>query len=101
MPMVLPHNLLQYLHAKHGQLASELELNTFWNHFRQCTEDSIRWPHNFENQDGSNCIPCGLHGDDLRYTDTGQKLRCVSFNFLLDENQERYPLFVIRMVPRQ
>lgn len=97
--MVLPHNLLQCLHDKYEQLADELELKTFWDHFQQCTSESLRWPHNFAQDDGSYCIPCGLHGDDLRYTDTGQKLLCVSFNFLLDDMQERYPLFVTRMVP--
>ena len=72
------------------------QLRAFWKHFQTCTHESIRWPHCYEDD----CIPIGLHGDDLRYTETGQKLLCVSLNFLLDESQERYPLFVIRIVSR-
>ncbi|OLQ03914.1 hypothetical protein AK812_SmicGene13098 [Symbiodinium microadriaticum] len=33
---------------------------------------------------------------ETRFTDGGQKVICVSMNYLLDEAQMRYPLFVIR-----
>ena len=95
--MVLPHDLLAYLHKKFGGEQTPAEqLRAFWKHFQTCTHESIRWPHCYEDD----CIPLGLHGDDLRYTETGQKLLCVSLNFLLDDAQERYPLFVLRIVSR-
>ena len=89
MPLILPHHLLAYLHKKFGgQMPHAEQLRAFWKHFQTCTHESIRWPHCYEDD----CIPIGLHGDDLRYTETGQMLLCVSLNFLLDEGQERYPL---------
>ena len=97
--MVLPHVLLKYLHDMKmlGKVSAPAELSKFWRHFKTQTDGSVRWPHYFRN---TGVIPLGLHGDDCRYTDTNQKIICVSLNFLLDADQERYPLFVIRFVPQ-
>ncbi|OLP96134.1 Halomucin [Symbiodinium microadriaticum] len=35
---------------------------------------------------------------ETRFTESGQKVICVSLNFLLDDSQQRYPLFIIRVV---
>ena len=95
MPLVLPHALVKYLHGVKmlGKVSAPAELRKFWRHFKTRTDPSVRWPHYFKRH---GVIPMGLHGDDCRYTETNQKIICVSLNFLLDERQERYPLFVIR-----
>ena len=95
--MILPHELCLYLYrhgSKHyGSDDCKAELKKFWGHFKKCTnKEAIKWPHVWEDT----CTPIGLHGDDCRFTETGQKVVCLSINFLLDETQRRYPLFIIR-----
>ena len=43
-------------------------------------------------------VPLGLHGDDCRFTQAGEKLLAVSLNFPLGPLRGRYPLFLIRVV---
>ena len=99
MPLILPHELCHYMYhrgSKHYGSDCEAELRKFWQHFKKCTNDvAIKWPHMWEDT----CTPIGLHGDDCRVTETGQKVICLSVNYLLDETQRRYPLFIIRYEP--
>ncbi|CAE7252570.1 unnamed protein product, partial [Symbiodinium sp. KB8] len=92
MPLILPHELCLHLHRKNKHCASEDELHKFWSHFKSRSNPEMKWPFMWD----ATCIPLGLHGDDCRFTDGGQKVICVSMNYLLDEAQMRYPLFVIR-----
>lgn len=99
MPLVLPHELCLYLHKKHWyeEYACAAELKKFWHHFKECTnEAAIKWPSQWE----ASCVPIGLHGDDCRFTENGQKVICVSMNYLLGESQKRFPLFIIRCESR-
>ncbi|CAE7190226.1 spp-11 [Symbiodinium microadriaticum] len=85
MPMILPHEICLYLYrhgSKHyGSDDCNAELKKFWGHFKKCTnKEAIKWPHVWEDT----CTPIGLHGDDCRFTETGQKVVCLSINFLLD-----------------
>ena len=97
MPIVLPHDLLNALH-KSGRLQSmcpEEELSDFWDNYREHTSDEIAWPAGRPTDD---CVPLGVHGDDCRFTDSGQKLIVISLNILLDPWKDRFPMAVIRYV---
>ena len=97
--MVLPHDIVQALHltGRLEELSPLDRLREFWAHARtrasECPE--VAWPA---------AAPCGcphalgLHGDDCRFTDSGQKVTVVSLNLLMDDSQRRYPLFVFRVV---
>lgn len=95
MPLVLPHEICLYLHKKnkYAEYGCEAELKKFWHHFKTCTDEAIRWPSMWEDS----VVPIGLHGDDCRFTDSGQKVICLSMNYLLDESQQRFPIFIIRV----
>ena len=97
MPVVLPHHLLCYLY-KHTSMfvKATTGLKQFWKHFHACTDPSLTWPREWNDS----TVPMGLHGDDCRFTETGQKVICMSLNFLLDDSQQRYPLFAVRFETR-
>ena len=92
MPLMLPHEVCHHLHRKSKHCGSEAELHKFWCHFKSRSKEHLKWPFMWE----ETCVPLGLHGDDCRFTDGGQKVICFSMNYLLDETQMRYPLFIIR-----
>ena len=94
--MVLPHELVNALH-KRGQLDNMYdmqELREFWNHMLGHACSQVPWPCNIPEM----TLPGGLHGDDCRFTETGQKIIVLSWNLVMDSSQTRYPLAVVRFV---
>ena len=63
-------------------------LKQFWEHFHTCTDPSIAWPRVWD----EGMVPIGLHGDDCRFTETGQKVISMSLNFLLDDFPAALPV---------
>ena len=98
MPVMLPHDIVCGL-EKYGRLqklASPEQLAEFWTHFRNEVSEEICWPaHAPAGHPGP--VPLGIHGDDCRFTDTGQKICCISLNILVDNAQTRFPLVAIRI----
>ena len=95
MPVVLPHDVLNALHecGRLRQLYTDEDLCYFWGNFKQHESSVVQWPA----QAQRGMIPIGIHGDDFRYTEHGQKLVLVSMNVLIDsEMQDRFPLFAVR-----
>lgn len=94
--MVLPHDILFGLHesGRLAKLCPKQSLVEFWDNFKAHVSSHIQWPVAAERS----MLPIGVHGDDCRYTESGQKLIIFSMNLLLDGLiQDRYPLFVIRV----
>ena len=98
MPLVLPHELIGALHStgRLAELCKAEDVQEYWAHFRRqaaCNAE-VGWPLNAP----EGALPIGLHGDDCRFTDGGQKIIVFSSNLILDDSQMRYPLFAIRYV---
>ena len=94
MPIVLPHDILNALHhcGRLQELAGLDDIKQFWDHYRDHISDDIQWPVGAP--DGA--VPLGMHGDDSRFTDSGQKLLVLSLNILHDPTKARFPLVAIR-----
>ena len=96
MPLVLPHELLNALHTS-GRLQDLCDaeaLTAFWDNFKSHESSQVQWPR----LGTWGMVPLGVHGDDLRYLENGSKLIAFSMNILVDDSQERFPLFAIRVV---
>ena len=96
MPLVLPHELLNALHTS-GRLCDLCDaesLTAFWDNFKGHESSQVQWPR----LGTWGMIPMGVHGDDFRYLENGGKITAFSMNILTDDNQERFPLFAIRVV---
>ena len=80
MPVVLPHDVLNALHVcgRLRQLYTDADLCEFWDNFKQHESSIIQWPAKAER----GMLPIGIHGDDFRYTEHGQKLVLVSLYVL-------------------
>ena len=100
MPVVLPHELIHALDSagRLKQLCPQHALKEFWEHFRSEASAEVPWP---KLSPPGHPYPLGLHGDDCRYTDTGEKLLVVTCNLLLDDSQLRFPLVAMRCVSRR
>ena len=97
--MVLPHDVLNALHecGRLRQLYTDEDLCLFWDNFKQHESSVVQWPAQAER----GMLPIGIHGDDFRYTEHGQKLVLVSMNLLIDNKmQDRFPLFGVRCAAR-
>ena len=97
MPLVLPHEVIFRLHmmGRLEGLSPKKDVEHFWEHFKAHESSSIQWPIAAERH----MLPVGIHCDDCRYTESGEKLIVLSLNFLLDGDvQDRFPLFVLRCV---
>ena len=97
MPLVLPHDVLFALHAsgRLEELSPKRSIEEFWEHFKAHESSPIQWPVAADRS----MHPVGIHSDDCRYTESGQKLIVFSMNLLLDGDvKDRYPLFVLRCV---
>ena len=96
MPVILPHELVAALH-KTGELTNMYDmqgLREYWDHVIGHATTQVPWPNNVPDM----ILPAGLHGDDCRFTDTGEKIVVISWNLVLDSRQVRFPLAVIRFV---
>ena len=96
MPLVLPHELLNALHTsgRPCDLCDAESLTAFWDNFKGHESSQVQWPR----LGTWGMIPMGVHGDDFRYLENGGKIIAFSMNILTDDNQERFPLFAIRVV---
>ena len=94
---MLPHELMYALHSKGcvQSLNPEAELHEYWEHFRKQAEANpeVGWPLGAPPGEAA---ALGLHGDDCRFTDQGEKIIVLSCNFIMDSSQTRFPLMVIR-----
>ncbi|OLP83931.1 S-antigen protein [Symbiodinium microadriaticum] len=82
MPVILPHELVAALH-KTGELTNMYDmqgLREYWDHVIGHATTQVPWPNNVPDM----ILPAGLHGDDCRFTDTGEKIVVISWNLVLD-----------------
>ena len=97
MPVVLPHELIYALHSKGclQSLSPEAELHEYWEHFRNqaAANPEVGWPLTAP---AGEAVALGVHGDDCRFTDQGEKIIVVTCNLIMDRSQTRFPLMVIR-----
>ena len=101
-PIILPHELVPWLLG--GLNAGDLRdtigsRQSILDYWKNVEVTQMPWhPSTHTDKDLEHIIPVGLHGDDFRFTNGGQKLVAVSLNFPLGERRGRYVLFTIRCV---
>ena len=100
--IILPHQLLPWLLESRPREQRERMIGTpgdiaeYW----ACTQGQPGHPAAMSG-DATNLtefIPVGLHGDEFRFTQAGEKLMAVTMNFILAGERLRFPLFLIRWV---
>lgn len=96
MPVVLPHELLPWLHRQnafpdvHGR-----DLASYWCHFR----DKVPWGRAAAGSEDQ-VHPLYLWGDDAQYNASNEKLLVVALGHQLDKRKNSlesvWPLFCVR-----
>ena len=100
--MVLPHSLMKFLLSGVSEdllehvVGSGDSIAEFWEfltnaQYNPCTHTRCK-------DKMKTVIPIGLHGDEFRFTQNGEKILAVSLNFVLGHRRARYPLFLLRSV---
>ncbi|CAE7247436.1 Ogfr [Symbiodinium sp. CCMP2592] len=100
--VILPHRLLPWLlqgrtrEQRENLIGTPADIAEYWSH----TQGQPGHPATLSG-DGVNLgefLPIGLHGDEFRFTQAGEKLMAVTMNFVVAGDRLRFPLFLIRCV---
>ena len=100
MPVILPHQLIQYLHDEGINDIDERGARDYWQHCVQHTEWAATHPCTTSAEP---ClpIPTFAYGDDVKFNNN-EKLTCMYLGMLLsakrDSMRTHFPMFVIREV---
>ena len=87
LPMILPHEMLDYLHRNKRIAVSQADIQSYWETYKK-----------FKSADHPCCknmrhSPLGIAGDDCKYTLAGAKVIIIGFNIILHDRglkQENY-----------
>ena len=103
---MLPHTLIPWLFSNRteAEIASiagaPAAIKQLWKHLRVHAPAWDPCPGvDIDNGTIENILPIGVHGDDFRFTQGGEKLLAISLSFPLGNKRLRFPLFVIRAEP--
>ena len=88
LPLILPHELLDYLHRSNKIVVNPEKVKQYWTRYKAfkspshpCCKDDLL-PHS----------PLGLAGDDCKYTLSGSKVIIIAFNLPLHDQQRKQEL---------
>ena len=85
LPMILPHEMLDYLHRSNKVVVNTEQVKQFWTRYKAfkssnhpCCKDALLL-HS----------PLGLAGDDCKYTLSGSKVIIIAFNLPLHDQKRK------------
>ena len=78
LPIILPHEMLDYLHRTKNIAVAPAEIKDYWEHYKRFKGDH---PCCSEMKHS----PLGIGGDDCKYTLAGAKVIIIGFNIILHD----------------